>query len=286
MQSMQSRFRVKVLQPDIPLAAHSKLSHTFQNFFIIKEKLASNVEIDFDDLFAHVHDPEKDHLKAKFDMDTQAVDTSTDSDDDEGYAGKDQNEVKGVDIESGRDLPPQGPPKDYEYTPFVPKDEPRQLVGHIHASPTMQQALAALNDLQLLIRLRRITGVGHKDPELDLWMQARLEGMQSMLHMYTNSLSITYDKWGASSLQAAIGMGRGHHCSCRLRELCHVFIGDRNILPVNPYGDGNKSFLADENLRNEISIYLLSIGNQISAKKLVDFLTSQISKINLGSKKK
>jgi len=30
--------------------------------------------------------------------------------------------------------------------------------------------------------------------------------------------------------------------------------------------------LVDENLQNEISIYLLSIGKEISAKKLMDFL--------------
>ncbi|KAF8801797.1 hypothetical protein BYT27DRAFT_7114198, partial [Phlegmacium glaucopus] len=45
------------------------------------------------------------------------------------------------------------------------------------------------------------------------------------------------------------------------------------VLPVNPYSDWNKSMLCDENLQNKISIYLLSIGSKISAKKLTEFLT-------------
>ena len=67
-------------------------------------------------------------------------------------------------------------------------------------------------------------------------------------------------------------MGRGRHSARRLRELSRAFISDREVLPINPYGDWNESLLIDENLRNEISIFLLSIGNEISAKKLMDFL--------------
>ena len=41
---------------------------------------------------------------------------------------------------------------------------------------------------------------------------------------------------------------------------------------MNPYGGWNESLLVDENLRNEISIFLMSIGNEISASKLMEFL--------------
>jgi len=106
--------------------------------------------------------------------------------------------------------------------------------------------------------------------------------MQSMLLMYTDSKSRTYNNWGASSCQTAIGMGRGPHCICCLQELCRAFIEDRKVLPVNPYGDWNESMLVDENLQNEISIYLLSIRNEISAKKLMKFLSQPDIKEKYG----
>ncbi|KAF8803034.1 hypothetical protein BYT27DRAFT_7049092, partial [Phlegmacium glaucopus] len=157
--------------------------------------------------------------------------------------------------------------------------------GCIRTSPTIKEALAALTDLRLILRPKRQTGSGYKDPGLDLWTRARLEGMQSMLLMYTDSKSQTYDNWGASSCQTAIGMGRGLLCARRLRELCRAFIKDRKVLPVNPYGDWNESMLADENLANEISIYLLSIRNEISAKKLMEFLNQLDIKEKYGIEK-
>ena len=66
-------------------------------------------------------------------------------------------------------------------------------------------------------------------------------------------------------------MGRGTHCARRFCELNHIFFTDREVLPINPYGDWNKSLLVNENIVNETSIYLLSLGNEITAKKLMDF---------------
>ena len=103
---------------------------------------------------------------------------------------------------------------------------PRQFTGHIHTSPTIKEALAALTDLRPILRPKRQTGSGYKDPDLDLWTRARLEGMQSMLLMYTDPKSQTYDNWGASSCQTAIGMGRALYCARRLQELCRAFIED------------------------------------------------------------
>jgi len=72
--------------------------------------------------------------------------------------------------------------------------------------------------------------------------------------------------------QAAIGMGQGTHCAQRLCELNCAFFADHKILPINPYGDWNKSLLVNENIVNEVSIYLLSLGNEFTAKNLMDFL--------------
>jgi hypothetical protein len=52
------------------------------------------------------------------------------------------------------------------------------------------------------------------------------------------------------------------------------YIKDCTMLPLNPYGDWNQMMLINEDLTNEISIYLLSIGNEISGEKLCDFINS------------
>ena len=99
--------------------------------------------------------------------------------------------------------------------------------------------------------------------------------MQGMLNLFTNKDSATYDKWGASSFQAAICLGRERHCACQLRRLVRQFILDHKVLPTNPYGDWNQSMLLDENLVNEIHIYLQSIGPEISGQKLMEFLADE-----------
>ena len=172
-------------------------------------------------------------------------------------------------------LPAPGPLKGYEYTKFNPTPATTPITHNspdVHMLPPQPNALAALTDLNTILHPSRNTGRGYKDPDIDLWRRARLEGMVSMLNMFTNAQSRTYNQWGASACQAAIGMGRGRQCARQLRELNRAFLADRKILPINPYGDWNKSLLVNENILNEIKIYLLSLGNEITAKKLQDFL--------------
>ena len=96
--------------------------------------------------------------------------------------------------------------------------------------------------------------------------------MRSMLNFYTCKQSLTYDAWAASSVQASVALGKGLHCACQIRHLTWQFIKDPTVLPINPYGDWNESMLMDEDLCNDISLYLQEIGMEISANKLRDFL--------------
>ena len=234
------------------------LGPTFHKYTLLVGQLVDHMEVDRDDGFAE-HEGTLD---------------TTDSEKNCGHHECEEEDTINSEFEADgletTQVPLREPLK--EYMQFAPVDAPRQLAGHIRISPTIQQARAALTDLKQLLQPRRQTGPGYKDPNLDLWTRKRLEGMQSMLLLYTDSKSKTYDDWSASSWQTAIGMKWGGRCARRLRELCRAFIADRKILPVNPYGAWNESMLADEDLQNEISIYLLSIGNQISAKKLMEFL--------------
>jgi hypothetical protein len=52
------------------------------------------------------------------------------------------------------------------------------------------------------------------------------------------------------------------------------------VLPVNPYGDWNKSMLVDEDLVNDINLYLQELGGSIMAAKLVKFLARNDVKAN------
>ena len=89
----------------------------------------------------------------------------------------------------------------------------------------------------------------------------------SMFHMFMNWQSHTYNQWGAFACQVAIGMGQGKHCAEQLCKLNHGFLADWSILPINPYRDWNELLLVNEDLVNEINIYLLSLGNDITTKK-------------------
>jgi hypothetical protein len=98
--------------------------------------------------------------------------------------------------------------------------------------------------------------------------------MQTMLNFFTNKNSTTYEKWAASSFQAAISLGRGRHCARQLCRLVRQFILDCKVLPINPYGGWNQPMLLDKNLINEIHIHLQSIGPEISEQKLMEFLAN------------
>jgi len=147
--------------------------------------------------------------------------------------------------------------------------------GKEREAPTQRMANEALRDLRALLHPPRKKGRGYIDPNINLFVRTRMEGMQSMLNFYVNKDSHTYDAWGASSCQAAIALGHGRHCARQLRILTRQFIKDRKLLPINPYGDWNESMLVDEDLTNDISLYLLEIGKEISAKKLMDFLARE-----------
>lgn len=235
---------------------------SFGCFSIISEKTEDHAEVDKDDIYSHL--PELLEVSADngdfYGSDGSDSDSDSDEDFEEEiarihakYARPDIHEHT---IPHATHLPPKGPLKGYDYTPFQPQDQSKEQ-RDIFIAPTQADAISALKDLRAHIKPHRQTGRGYTDPNIDLWTRARLEGMRSLLLMYTSEGSLTYNHWAPSSMQASIGMGRGRHCARRLREMCCAYIISRKILPLNPFGDWNESMLVDENLRNEISIYLM-----------------------------
>jgi hypothetical protein len=93
--------------------------------------------------------------------------------------------------------------------------------GKEREAPTIVQTMSALQDLKKMLKPPRNTGRGYKaDPDINPFIQTRMEGMQTLLNFFTMKQSITCGAWIASSLQAAISVGRHGHCAEQLRKLC------------------------------------------------------------------
>jgi hypothetical protein len=84
--------------------------------------------------------------------------------------------------------------------------------------------------------------------------------------------SKTHNQWDASSLQAAVSLGRGTHCARVVRQLTRTYIKDREILPINPYGVWNSSMVDDKGLAQDLGLYLQELGDKITPEKVVEFL--------------
>ena len=145
--------------------------------------------------------------------------------------------------------------------------------GKLREAPPQLRAVDALKGLVERLHPRRKSGQGYSDADIDPFIRVRMEGMCGMLNLYTNPLSATYNRWGASACQAAIVTGKGRYCACQLCRLTQQFILDRMVLPINPYGQWNESMLADEDLAYDLKLHLQELGKNVSAKKIVEFLS-------------
>ncbi|KAG6871911.1 hypothetical protein C0995_014962 [Termitomyces sp. Mi166 len=106
--------------------------------------------------------------------------------------------------------------------------------GKLHEAPTEFQAAAALKDLKEKLQgPSKEKGGKYKAPNLDPF---------------------------------------GRYCARTLRRLACAYIHDREVLPINPYENWNESMLVDEDIVNNINLYLQELGNNITAQKLVDYL--------------
>lgn len=145
--------------------------------------------------------------------------------------------------------------------------------GKLREAPSEHFAALALKDLKLVLRgPSKGKGGGYKHPVLDPFVRHRLEGMRTFLNLYVNLQSRTRRQWSTSALQASVGLGHGTYCAAALCKLARQYIHDRNILPVNPYGNWNESLLVDEDIAAAINLHLQELGLNITAAKVVEFL--------------
>jgi hypothetical protein len=76
-------------------------------------------------------------------------------------------------------------------------------------------------------------------------------------------------------MQTAIGVGHSMFYTQTLCALTCQYINDRELLPINLYGDWNESMLANEALALEIGIHLQELKDNITAKSLLGILHTQ-----------
>jgi hypothetical protein len=139
-------------------------------------------------------------------------------------------------------------------------------------APTVEAACKVHMKIKDILHPRQNNGKGHKDPKLDLLLRSWLEGMQRFLWTYTNINSRLYNKWMAASLETAESAERGRWYARCLREWSCTFIEEDENFPFNVYGTWNKSWLDDEDLKQELLTHLQSIGKFICAMDLVRYM--------------
>lgn len=203
-----------------------------------------------------------------------------DVDDEDNMTSRDDGSVRRF---CQNPITPSLNPSPSKSVPASPAPVAQKPEGIFHAPPTVEEATKALVDIKLLLRgqerqkpkegPRSHAGVGYKDPDHNPRVRMHLEGMQALLSFYTHKDSKTYGGWAGSSYQAAIAFAQGRYAAKKLRKLTRQYIQDREILPINPYGDWNESMLVDEALVNEINLYLQEIGSaNITARKVMEYV--------------
>ena len=162
--------------------------------------------------------------------------------------------------------------------------------GHWTPPPGLQSAKDALADIKSILKPRRPNGKpGHLDPGLNARLQSQLESMRLFLCIFCDEKSDVKGhngaRWTAASLQAARNMERGPCFARTLREWTHAFINDREELPPNNYGKGNKCHIDDEDLAQEIQLHLQGLGKYIKASDIIHYLDTPEMLSRLGRKK-
>lgn len=138
---------------------------------------------------------------------------------------------------------------------------------------TIEEVTLAHADLLRVLKPPRKTGRGHKDPELDDFFKAHLEGMKQFMWTYINPKSSGTGQWKVASLKTADNLKKGQSHAKKLHSWTWAFIADHKDLPVNPYGAWNESVISrDPEITQIIHVHLQSKGKFVKAMDLVILL--------------
>jgi hypothetical protein len=172
----------------------------------------------------------------------------------------------------------------------VPVIQVTQRTYPSHPSPSSQfkppppshAVIQCLHRIENILRPKRKTGNGYKDPHLNVLFRGRLEMMAAFLRLYQAG---GFRNWIKSSEVAATAAGKGSWLARRLREWVRAMIEDENDLPVSQYGRWNSSVLEDEDIAEDIHLHLQGIGKYVSANDIVRYVATDEVKERLKLKK-
>jgi len=132
--------------------------------------------------------------------------------------------------------------------------------------PTESEAEAALEELQNLLRPKRNGDKQKRYKKCGIkgWALNALQEIKTFLHAFTGAKSKVRGQWMEASKQAAQFHGKTSKYSAEhLRSKTKEFIHSHDV-PKSPYGAWNISKIdADEDLKQEISLFLQSKGKHI-----------------------
>src|SRR5882762_2531104 len=173
-------------------------------------------------------------------------------------------EISGDDNVPNMDAPRQ---------PLLRTNQSKPTTGTFRPPPSVDEARMAHEDLNNILRPQRSSGIGYKDPGLDLMFRGQVEDMVMFLWAYINPQSLDHGKWIPASLHTVKNVNRAPSYARQLRGWARDFIADREVLPQNPYGRWNESLIdTDETLAQDIHLHLQGIGKFVKSMDLADFL--------------
>ena len=163
--------------------------------------------------------------------------------------------------------------------PFVP--------DRLCLAPNMEQASNAIPILLGIMRTRRGTAGRWENIKVDLLTLMRLKSMLSLFRLYTED-PVLKGQWKMASETVARSEGKNTtKYGERIRKFCQDFIVDHTKLPRSMYGTWTTSALhADEDLKQEITTHLQSVGRLFSSDDVLNFINQPSILERLGRQKK
>ena len=140
--------------------------------------------------------------------------------------------------------------------------------------PSELAALEALEEIDGLLHPRREgRQKRYKESTLKGWSRKVLDDVRAFLNLFTGSKSKVRGQWMEASKEAAQACGNPtNYKERKLRDDAKKFIKTRAV-PQSPYGSWNMSKIdADEELAQEINLYLQEKGKYVKADDIREYL--------------
>ena len=150
-------------------------------------------------------------------------------------------------------------------------------------SPSKPEAAAALDALRAILKPCQKNGIGHIDSRFDSPTCDHLQGMKMLLVVYLDTWQDNINRCQAS-LKAAQAVERGEYYAKCLQRWVRNFIADNKCLPENAYGTWKESLLEHEDLKQELTMHLQSLGVHVCVQDLINYLDCDDIKVRLKLK--